>query len=321
MAAAISRLQHYPGSSSQAHFVRDALVFWARRAKLVDTGGKPTPEQIDFLRTFDLGYGQRRLTFVIGRAAGYYTPPKDDDRESVDRKLLNELKHGLYGLASELQTVLNRSEADFLGPAVAEVFAEQELRDYLGRWELQRFVDDHQAKIEAMREQLSGYLAKALEGFGERAYAELVRLTEQFPEKARDDLRARYIGFPYWDQTTYPARVVSDVVELDEVAVVRVSPLDTDRLTPLDADGKPNKRLKLRGVAIGHFGAFFRRSWRENDYLWGRLDGAQRLLWLLGDDGDDSAKAAFRAIAAEERSQLTNVPGLLAAVQRYAGSG
>jgi hypothetical protein len=201
------------------------------------------------------------------------------------------------------------------------VFAEQELRDYLGRWELQRFVDDHQAKIEAMREQLSGYLAKALEGFGERAYAELVRLTEQFPEKARDDLRARYIGFPYWDQTTYPARVVSDVVELDEVAVVRVSPLDTDRLTPLDADGKPNKRLKLRGVAIGHFGAFFRRSWRENDYLWGRLDGAQRLLWLLGDDGDDSAKAAFRAIAAEERSQLTNVPGLLAAVQRYAGSG
>ncbi|MFD0390439.1 DUF3376 domain-containing protein [Tistrella bauzanensis] len=32
-----------------------------------------------------------------------------------------------------------------------------------------------------------------------------------------------------------------------------------------------------------HFGAFFSRAWRENDYLWGRLHGAERMVDLLID--------------------------------------
>jgi patatin-related protein len=320
IAAAISRLRRYPPTTSQARFVREALITWARAAKLVDVDGKPTDAQLDFLRTFDLGYGQRRLTFVIGRASGYYTPKKESGLQQVDRKALNELKHGLYALASELQTVLDRPEAAFLTEAVEHVFGEQALLPYLDEWELTRFERDHRAEIDALRDRLGAYLVDALEGFRERAYAELERLTESFPAAAREDLRARYVGFPYWDQTTYPARVMSDVVELDEVQVVRVSPLDTNRLTPQDENGQPNKRLKLRGVALGHFGAFFRRSWRENDYLWGRLDGAQRLLWLLGDPEDAAAKKAFRAIAKEEGPKLTKASGLLANVRRYADS-
>ena len=130
----------------------------------------------------------------------------------------------------------------------------------------------------------------------------------------------RYLGFPYWDETTYPARSLSDVGELDEVQVVRVSPLDTHRLTPPGKDGKPDARSKLRGVAIMHFGAFFRRAWRENDYLWGRLDGAERLLWLLGDPSDQSAKEAFQAIAAEEEPSLTKAGPLIERVKDYAAS-
>ena len=136
----------------------------------------------------------------------------------------------------------------------------------------------------------------------------------------RDDLRARYLGFAYWDATTYPARALSEVAELDEVRVVRVSPLDTDRLTPLGEDGKPNPRAKLKGVAIAHFGAFFRRSWRENDYLWGRLDGAERILWLLEDPSDEAAKEAFGAIVAEEAPKLTKAKELVRRVQEYAGA-
>jgi hypothetical protein len=104
------------------------------------------------------------------------------------------------------------------------------------------------------------------------------------------------------------------------VQVVRVSPLDTDRLTPLGKDGLPNRRLKLRGVALGHFGAFFRRAWRENDYLWGRLDGAQRLLWLACEPDDAVAKRAFRAIAAEEGPKLKKARKLIAQVRDYAES-
>jgi len=35
---------------------------------------------------------------------------------------------------------------------------------------------------------------------------------------------------------------------------------------------------KLAGTAIGHFGAFLDELWRKNDILWGRLDGAERLI-------------------------------------------
>jgi patatin-related protein len=35
---------------------------------------------------------------------------------------------------------------------------------------------------------------------------------------------------------------------------------------------------KLAGLQLGHFGSFFKRSWRANDWMWGRLDGADRLV-------------------------------------------
>ena len=31
---------------------------------------------------------------------------------------------------------------------------------------------------------------------------------------------------------------------------------------------------KLTGMQFHHFGAFYKRSWRANDWMWGRLDGA-----------------------------------------------
>lgn len=55
---------------------------------------------------------------------------------------------------------------------------------------------------------------------------------------------------------------------------------------------------KLTGLALGHFAGFYRRSWRVNDFMWGRLDAAVRVVDLLvapgraeqvqGDDPDHS---------------------------------
>jgi len=38
---------------------------------------------------------------------------------------------------------------------------------------------------------------------------------------------------------------------------------------------------KLSGIQLAHFGAFYKRSWRINDWMFGRLDGAERLLRIL----------------------------------------
>jgi patatin-related protein len=37
---------------------------------------------------------------------------------------------------------------------------------------------------------------------------------------------------------------------------------------------------KLAGMSLNHFGAFLKRSWRANDWIWGRLDGIKTLLLI-----------------------------------------
>jgi patatin-related protein len=309
IATSVSGVMNYPPTSTQALFVRRALLAWADDATLLSTDGGLSDDQKAFLRTFDLGYGRRRLTFVIGRLGHYY-------EAGGDRELLNTLKHRLYELVSELQTVLERPDAAFLHNSVDAIFGVRRLQPYLERWQVNEFLESATSEIETLRASLGTYLDQALDSFGERAYHELERLTADLPAEMRYDLRLRYLGFPYWDATTYPVRMLSDVAELDEVKVVRVSPLDTTRLTNGNA---AHASAKLHGVSLGHFGAFFKRSWRENDYLWGRLDGAERLLWLIGETDDVAAKEAFAAIVAEEEPKLRKAAGLIRRVREYVG--
>ena len=81
---------------------------------------------------------------------------------------------------------------------------------------------------------------------------------------------------------------------------------------------------KLSGVKKFHFGAFFDPAGRERDYLWGRLDGAARLIeLLLGKDATDAERTewcreAFAAIAQEEQEHLPKAAALLDDVRRFA---
>jgi patatin-related protein len=45
--------------------------------------------------------------------------------------------------------------------------------------------------------------------------------------------------------------------------------------------GPSSPATKLAGSKLGHFGAFYKQSWRVNDWIWGRLDGATRLCQLV----------------------------------------
>jgi patatin-related protein len=53
--------------------------------------------------------------------------------------------------------------------------------------------------------------------------------------------------------------------------------------TPTCLDRRRKIGDKVAGVQLGHFGAFYKRSWRANDWMWGRLDAAYRLVQLLLD--------------------------------------
>jgi hypothetical protein len=92
-----------------------------------------------------------------------------------------------------------------------------------------------------------------------------------------------------------------------------MSPRDTHRIP---VPKLPGQTKKLVGAESHHFGAFLSRKGREQDYLWGRLDGAERLIGILlaGRDEADQArwcKEAFRAILEEDEQAVPNAAALV----------
>jgi hypothetical protein len=92
-----------------------------------------------------------------------------------------------------------------------------------------------------------------------------------------------YLSFDAYDQTRFTLYFDTDTGEPAVVDVLRVSPEDATSLRPPGVD-----RQTLAGVSAGHFGAFLDEQWRRNDIMWGRLDGAERLIQtvLPGEDPD-----------------------------------
>jgi len=82
--------------------------------------------------------------------------------------------------------------------------------------------------------------------------------------------------FEYYDQITFPVFYEASVGEAELCEVFRISPRDATAI--LDENSPTEKRRKLAGTALFHFGAFLKREWRENDLMWGRLDGAERII-------------------------------------------
>src|SRR4029079_3451026 len=151
--------------------------------------------------------------------------------------------------------------------------------------------------------------------------AELLQLRQGWDDRVRSDLLIRYLGFPFWDILLYPIQALSDVGENDSVEIGRMSPRDTHRI-PVPT--LPGQKKKLIGAESHHFGAFLSRKGREQDYLWGRLDGAERLIGILLADAGEADKArwckeAFRAILEEDEQAVPNAAALVEHVRGSIG--
>ena len=128
-----------------------------------------------------------------------------------------------------------------------------------------------------------------------------------------------YLGFPWHDIATLPLLQGEGLGEFDPIKVDRISP---DDARSIRAGGTA---ACLKGIAFYSFGAFFSRAYRENDYLWGRLHGAERIIDIivssvepaLPDTVIATAKRdAFCAILDEEEARLTTDPTLVAGIRR-----
>ncbi|HSK70252.1 MAG TPA: patatin-like protein, partial [Pyrinomonadaceae bacterium] len=115
----------------------------------------------------------------------------------------------------------------------------------------------------------------------------------------REYLKNYYLLFDSYDQISFPIFFETPVGEAVEVDVIRISSRDADSL--INEEDKNEERRKLAGNTLFNFGAFLDRKWRLNDIMWGRLDGAERLIeTLLPGEG----YAAYREILIQEANLI-----------------
>ena len=128
---------------------------------------------------------------------------------------------------------------------------------------------------------------------------------------ARNAMAHYYENYEDYDLLTYPIMYETGIGEADAIDIIRISPEDAKQLI----DERKTGCHKLAGSALGHFGAFLARQWRQNDILWGRLDGAERIIAALLPDhpmrsqliGEAQAQIVSETIAAmgeQERHAL-----------------
>jgi patatin-related protein len=247
-------------------------------------------DEIDFLRRFDIGFRIRRLRLMARRLA--------DIEVEVGEPELAPMRETIY-----------ESLAPYLDARRADTHAG--LGKKAGTGDIAPLLDSLAAKLDltALDAAADARLAKGFAALGKRA---------------RRTLLLAYLGFPYFDTATLPLLQGEGLDEFDPIKVDRIAP---DDATAIRSGGV---EATLKGIQFNSFGAFFSRAYRENDYLWGRLHGAERMIDITVSTLPSSVRmkpgrvaaikrAAFIAILDEEEPRLTAIPALFAELRTEIG--
>ncbi|MXO72182.1 patatin-like protein [Alteraurantiacibacter buctensis] len=285
---------HVPGLHAEGGSLADLLTSYLDAAGLGALGGSKggaSEEAIAFFRAHDIGYRIRRLRLIARRL----TREWDDDPEvtDADRDAAREVIYCMLAL------YFAREGSDALGPQFSHV-AERVL------------IDPGPVLAEIAR-------LRQLEALDEQAEAMLAAGLEAMPRPLRRKVLMAYLGFAFYDVATLPLLRNEGLTEFDPVKVDRISPEDAASIRGGGC------AATLRGIEFYNFGAFFSRAYRENDYLWGRLHGAERMVDLLlsatiAPLAPDAIRAIkrrlFMAILDEEQPRLRADPALIPGLRR-----
>ena len=279
--------------------VRQSVWSEIRAQGLIDpramTAAGARPEVVLFLRKFDLGFRIRRLRALARRLAEL------DQAGSGPLEATELARATIYDLIARYAGAAERDEAPDALIAAAKAAEE-----------------NPSAAMDALAAHIG---ARAID---DESDARLTAVLAAFPKLERRALILAYLGFPFYDIATLPLLQGEGLDEFDPIKVDRISP---DDATAIREGGAA---ATLKGIQFNSFGAFFSRAYRENDYLWGRLHGADRLIDIAVSslpEGSHLApgaitllkRDAFRAIVEEERPRLTTIAALFDALDREIG--
>jgi patatin-related protein len=259
--------------------------------QIAPRGGAPKAA-IAFLEAHDLQFRIRRLRLIARRLTEDW-----EDADGISEPAREQAREAVY---SALALYFDRETGDSLDATFPALAA--------------RVFDDPAAVLTAIAEQ------RHLPQTDLLVDAILSKALAEMPVPLRRRTLYAYLGFPFYDTVTLPLLHGEGTTEFDPVNVDRISPDDANSIR----SGGANECL--RGVEFYNFGAFFSRTYRENDYLWGRLHGAERMIDLVVSSLPDSntlsaaeiaafKRDAFLAILDEEEGRLMADPGLVAGIR------
>lgn len=285
--------EDYPGR--QRALVYAVIMEWAKQSHLTGEDVHPA-ERAAFLAAFDIGYHRRKLRFVDDWLNAQYDDP---DGYHLDRQMIQTAQAAVAAQIDELTALVRGTNL--------EDFGLKELRDAktvvcaapegLANKQAEELLRTQKQPLDALAAAMEKVLSTKVDKVLAKLYEDFIQETSKWenPEASRAVL-ARYLGFPYWDRASYPYTAFSGLGDLTHVNIVRFSPKDTLAISE-------NGAKKLSGVKLGHFGAFLDPDGRQTDYLWGRLDGAERVLGLLGvAKGDARLMKTIHEILEEEEA-------------------
>jgi hypothetical protein len=237
------------------------------------------PPWVRFLLEFDVEFRKRRLSFLIqgqNRLYGVLDTAPQDDRPAT---LLNRLKRKFYECLDALRhceqpesfggrtQTLARTLFGEPPPPAAARHIEAYARGFAAQHasELKELMASLAADIDlkSATDDVDGLLAGMDAALWE--------------PRIRREVLVNYLGFPFWDVLTFSVTNWRDAGEFDEIRIDRISPEDSETFR-----GKEGLS-ELKGADLGHFSAFFSRTYRENDYLLGRLNAIERLIDIIVD--------------------------------------
>lgn len=256
----------YPPDSSRSSFVRAALSSWIRGR--IDLHKIDTENLLSLLGPVDVPYRERRLMFILAGINQLYAEVGKGEHPA--RADLDELKRRAWALLDDLRA----APRDAIGgiPDAAVGFLGVDLSDEAVFADPEAFAVEHDEAFGALYAAYRDSLDVRLEDSSGPIWQAFVELTGGWSPEHRRALLSRYLGFPLWDALIFPTIALSELPQFTPIAVTQFSPLAAGALPVKD---------KLKGVTMHHFGAFTDAAWRENDYLWGRLDAAELILRTL----------------------------------------
>lgn len=258
--------------------------------ELTEANGAASAEAIAFFRAHDIGFRVRRLQLLTQKLSReWQTDP------AIPDDALDAAREAIYGILA----LYYRADDSAM------------LRDHF--CELARGVLERPGAV-------LDFLAheRLLPQTDLEAEELLVAALEQMPRELKRRMLLTYLGFPFYDVATLPLLQREGLEEFNPVKVDRISPEDARSIR------EGGTAACLRGIEFYNFGAFFSRAYRENDYLWGRLHGAERMVDFIASSvpgGMDHARirahkrAAFLAILDEEDAATRLDPALIAGLR------